>query len=114
MIETTSVTVGIPVGDPDEAVSWYGKLLDAAPDIEPVEGILEFEVRPGFWLQIAEGNRGSGDAVIRLGVRDLDAALARLHTIGIETGDIQRIPGVIMFSDFSDPWDNDLGLYQVL
>jgi hypothetical protein len=114
MIQTTSVTVGIPVGDLADATAWYGRLLEAEPDIEPVEGILEYEVRDGFWLQISEGERGSGEAVIRFGVRDIEAARGRLIEAGIEVGDVERIDGLIALLDFVDPWRNNLGFYQVL
>ncbi|HJV04616.1 MAG TPA: VOC family protein [Actinomycetota bacterium] len=114
MIETTSVTVGIPVADLEEAIRWYTRLLDAGSDIEPVEGVVEFEVRDGFWLQLFEGAGGSGEAVIRLGVLDIDAARERLVGIGLEVGEIERIPNVIAFCDLMDPWGNGLSLYQVL
>jgi catechol 2,3-dioxygenase-like lactoylglutathione lyase family enzyme len=114
MIETTSVTVGIPVGDLREAIRWYGRVLDTRPDIEPVEGVVELEVRDGFWLQLFEEGSGSGEAMIRFGVGDIDAARERLAGLGIEVGRVERVPGVIAFCDFSDPWGNRLSLYQVL
>jgi catechol 2,3-dioxygenase-like lactoylglutathione lyase family enzyme len=114
MIETTSITVGIPVGELEEATRWYARLLDAGPDIEPVEGIVEFEVRDGVWLQLFEGSGGSGESVIRLGVPDVDAARERLGGLGFEVGEVERVPGVIAFCDIADPWRNQLSLYQVL
>ena len=44
MIETTSITIAIPVGNLEEATRWYAELLKDQPDIEPVGGIREFEV----------------------------------------------------------------------
>jgi catechol 2,3-dioxygenase-like lactoylglutathione lyase family enzyme len=113
MIETTSITVGFLVSDLAEAIRWYTALLDAEPDLEPVEGIAEFEVREGFWLQLSEGSGGS-EAVLGLGVRNVDAARERLVGMGIPVGEVERIPGVIAFCDFTDPWGNGLSLYQVL
>jgi hypothetical protein len=114
MIETTSVTIGMPVGRMDEAIGWYRRLLGTGPDIEPVEGIVEFEVREGFWLQLSEGRGGSGGAVLSLGVRNVDAARERLVGMEIPVGEVERIPGVIAFCDLTDPWGNRLSLYQVL
>ncbi len=114
MIETTSITVGIPVGDLDDATAWYGRLLEAEPDIKPVEGILESEVRDGFWLQLFEAEGGSGEAVVRFGVREIEAATGRLREVGIEVGEVERVEGVIAFCDFADPWGNVLSLYQIL
>jgi hypothetical protein len=114
VIETTSVTIGMPVGRMDEAVNWYAELLDTGPDIEPVEGIVEFEVREGIWLQLFEGRGGSGKAVLGFGVRNVDAARERLVGMDIPVGEVERIPGVIAFCDLTDPWGNRLSLYQVL
>jgi hypothetical protein len=89
-------------------------LLDTGPDIEPVEGIVEFEVREGIWLQLFEGRGGSGKAVLGLGVRNVDAARERLVAMDIPVGEVERIPGVIASCDLTDPWGNRLSLYQVL
>jgi catechol 2,3-dioxygenase-like lactoylglutathione lyase family enzyme len=113
MIETTSVTVGIPVGDLEEATRWYARVLEAGADLEPVEGIVEFEVRDGFWLQLFEGTGGSGEAVVRLGVRNIDGARERLLGLGLSVDEVERIPGVIDLCELADPWGNRLSLYQV-
>jgi len=114
MIETTSMTVGIQVGDLEQAKAWYGRLLDATPDIEPVEGILEYEVHAGFWLQISRGDQSSGGSVVRFGVRDIESARKRLIDNGVVVGEIERIEGIIALLDLRDPWDNQLSFYQVL
>ena len=114
MIETTSITVSVEVGNLQEGTEWYGQLLMAGPDIEPVEGVLEYKVRSGFWLQISEGGRNSGGAVVRLGVKDLKAECNRLLAAGVPVDEIVQIDGVIAFADFQDPWGNQLSLYQVL
>ncbi len=96
--------------DLDVARAWYGRVLGKVTHIEPAPGILEFEVHPGSWLQLHEGDQ----AVFRIGVKDLEAIRDRLVTMGIEVGPIERVEGVIAFCDFSDPDGNHLSLYQVL
>lgn len=113
-LETSSVTLGIPVGDLAEAGRWYQRLLDTTISLEPVEGILELEVRDGFWLQLFEDDGGSGHAVLRFGVRDVEAARTRLTDLGVEVGEVARVAGVIAFCDFVDPWGNALSFYEVL
>jgi predicted enzyme related to lactoylglutathione lyase len=107
---TTSVTIGLPVRDLDAARAWYERVLGKVADIEPVPGILEFEVHPGSWLQLHDGDR----TVFRIGVKDVEAARDRLATMGIFVAPIERVEGVIAFFEFSDPDGNHLSLYQVL
>ena len=114
MIETTSITVGIQVGNLKEGVEWYRRLLMASPDLEPVGGVLEYEIRNGFWLQISEGNQNSGGSVVRFGVKDLDAARESLLDRGIKVDEIVRIESLIAFFDFQDPWENQLSFYELL
>ena len=106
----TSITVGLPVSDVKAARAWYQRVLGKVADIEPVEGIVEFEVHPGSWLQLHDGDQ----TAFRIGVEDLEATRNRLLTSGIEVGPIERVEGVIAFCDFSDPDGNHLSLYQVL
>lgn len=114
MIPTTSVTFSLRVGDLMQAARWYQHVLEADPDIEPVEGILEYEVHPGCWLQIATGKQDSGGAVLRLGVATLEETHKRLSDKGISIGAIERIDGVIVYFDVADPWNNQLSFYQLL
>lgn len=113
MIRTTSVTLGIGVGDLDAAVAWYGRLLEEPEVVRPVDGVVEYELRPGVWLQLAEDDVVSQAVVIRLGVKDLDATREALVAAGVAVDEIERIPGVIAYADLVDPWGNRLGLYEV-
>jgi hypothetical protein len=113
-METTSVTLGIPVGNVAEAGRWYERLFDSKTRLEPVDGILELEVQDDFWLQLFEEDGGSGHAVLRFGVRDVEAARMRLTELDIEVGEVERVEGEIAFFDFVDPWGNALSYYEVL
>ncbi|MBA3371979.1 MAG: VOC family protein [Actinomycetota bacterium] len=113
-MEATSVTVGVPVTDLRRASTWYGRVLDRQADLEPVDGIVEFEVA-GCWLQLYQGAPLAGqDFAFRIGVRDVEAQRRRLLDLGIEVGAITVIEGVIAFCDFADPDGNGLSLYTVL
>ena len=114
MIETTSITVGVPVGDLEEATRWYTRVLNAGPELEPVRGIREFEVRPGTWLQLMEEADAPGGATFRLGVRDIHGQRRRLIDLGLEVSEVEDVDGVILLCDFADPWANRLSLYQVV
>jgi predicted enzyme related to lactoylglutathione lyase len=108
-MRTTSVTTGIAVRDLRSAQAWYSKVFEREHDLEPAEGILEFEVHPGSWLQLMEGPERP---VFRIGVPDIEATRDRLLGLGIEVGPIDGIEGVIRFCDFQDPDGNRLSLYQ--
>ena len=111
----TSMTIGLPVTDLAGASAWYARLLGRGTDLEPVAGVEEFEPVPGCWVQLFEGTPGEGcECVVRFGVADLQAARARLVGLGIPVGPIEQVEDVIAFCDFTDPWGNQLSLYQVL
>jgi lactoylglutathione lyase len=109
-MKTTSVTMGLPVRDLREAQEWYAGVLGHEHELEPAEGLAEFEVHPGSWLQLMD----EGRPVFRIGVSDIEAERERLLALGVEVSQIDGIEGVIRFFDFQDPDGNDLSLYQVL
>lgn len=109
------ITVGIPVPSLSEAERWYGAFL--GPDTEvirPVPGLVEFKVAPGVWLQLfePEGQQPQG-AVIRYLVDDMKTAQGIRADTGIATGEAVEVPGVVTFSEFSDPFGNALGFYAL-
>jgi predicted enzyme related to lactoylglutathione lyase len=109
------VTVGVPVTNLAEAEAWYTKLL--GPDAEvmrPFPGITEFKIAPGVWLQLfePEGEIDSG-STLRFLVDDIAAAQAKLTSVDINSGEAIEVPGLVTFSEFTDPDGNALGLYDL-
>jgi catechol 2,3-dioxygenase-like lactoylglutathione lyase family enzyme len=113
MLEVRSATFALRAPDAARARDWYERLLGRPPDLIPVDGVFEWRLAPGAWLQVAEGTPGGG-AVLRLGVPDLDAASAALAAAGARLGDVERIPGIIASCDAEDPFGNVLSLYEEL
>jgi predicted enzyme related to lactoylglutathione lyase len=111
-MRTTSVTTGLPVQDLGAAQEWYARVLGHEHELEPAEGLAEFEVHPGSWLQLME--EPEGRPVFLIGVSDLEAERERLLALGIDVSPIEGIDGVIRFCDFRDPDGNELSLYQVV
>lgn len=110
-----SVTIGLPVPDLHHAVAWYQQLIGRPPDLEPAPGVAEFELTPRCWLQLLEGKKQPGQGnILRVGVTDLNLACEHLRQMGIEPGPIRRVEGVVAYCGFSDPFGNQLSLYQVL
>jgi lactoylglutathione lyase len=112
-MQATSVTIGVPVRDLAVSRKWYERLLGKAPNLEPVPGIVEYEVA-GVWVQLMEGETPGGSWTLRFGVADLDDERERLQGLGIELGGVRTVPGVIRYFVFRDPDGNLLSWYQEL
>lgn len=114
-VSFTNITVGITVTDLGEAITWYKKIIGDKPKIEPYPGIVEYEVVKGFFLQLNEApNVNPGDSDINFGVTDIEAEKDRLAKEGVDIGPINRIEGVVAYSQFKDPYGNKLSMNQVL
>lgn len=109
------LTVGVPVASLADAEKWYLDFL--GPDTEvirPVPGLVEFKVAPNVWLQLFEADgQAPAAAVVRYKVADMKAAQAARAGAGIDTGEAVEVPGVVTFSEFSDPDGNAIGFYAL-
>ena len=109
----TSVTIGLPVTDLPRARRWYEAVLEVeGPDVEPVEGVVEYQVG-GTWLQLGESRERPGGSTLRLGVPDVHAERERLVGLGIGAGSVEVVEGVITFWDLQDPDGNRLSFYTL-
>ena len=112
-VRITSVTVGIPVSDLIKARVWYeGLLQKRGPDIEPDEGVVEYQVGD-TWLQLFEGAVNSNDGIFRIGVPDIHSERSRLVELGLTPTEVKEVPGVVAYCNFRDPDGNQLSLYTV-
>ncbi|TDQ67308.1 hypothetical protein ATL17_1318 [Maritalea mobilis] len=111
----SEATVAVPVTSLDEAKIWYGKFLgEDAEIIEPVPGVLEVKATPDMWLQLYETEKmPETGAVIRFLVDDMAAAQASYAEKGIDVGEAIEVPGVVIYSDFTDPFGNAMSLYDL-
>lgn len=108
------VTNQIRVTDLVEGQAWYEGLLQKKPDFILNEGFVEWEVVPGFCLQLAEGTPGEGSGPLRLGVTDIVAARSRLmEEMGLAEFEIyskEEVP--VKWGTFQDPWGNSIGFFE--
>jgi predicted enzyme related to lactoylglutathione lyase len=82
----------------------------------PADGVCEWRLQPGAWLQLGAGEPstpGTGE-ILRLGVADIAAGRAQLAAAGARVGEVTTIPGVVSFCDAADPFGNALSLYEDL
>lgn len=77
------------VSDLARAEHWYAQLIGRGPDRRPMPGLLEWQLGPGFGLQVYCEPERAGHSTVVLEVADLDAHAARLAEAGIEHPGIQ-------------------------
>ncbi|MDA3644601.1 VOC family protein [Saccharopolyspora indica] len=115
-MDLRSATVGMPVSDLRRAVEWYQRVFAlAGPDLEPADGVVEFQLGP-IWLQLGEEPtaRSGAEVVTRFDVADVAAERDRLVGLGVEVGPLEHVPGAVDYFDFADPDGNRLSLYTLL
>lgn len=114
---THEVTIGVAVVDVQQADAWYRDVLGRSVEsVEPVEGMVELLVSPGTWLQLFPAEQEPfvpSTAIVRFKTQDIEADAERLRAKGIEIGEVTRIPGVVAFAEFADPFGNPVGLYEL-
>ncbi|WP_053219305.1 VOC family protein [Virgibacillus senegalensis] len=112
MIET--VTFQVRVSDFDQGKKWYAEFLQKQPDFEPHQGFAEWELLPGCWLQVAEGEPAVGNGPLRVQTDSIEQERTRLLECGqVEDFTIyfrEEVP--VRWATFSDPWGNRLGLFE--
>ena len=107
-------TVEFRVPDFRAGVEFYSRLFGRRPDFEPHRDFVEWEAFDTFWFQLGEGEARPAHP-LRFRVEDIDAEHGRVeHEVGARCSAITRIPGLVAFFNFSDPWGNALGCYQRL
>jgi catechol 2,3-dioxygenase-like lactoylglutathione lyase family enzyme len=106
-------TVFVWVTNIDASVEWYAKLRIASGPRYEAWQTMEVDGETMFALH--EGDRPDGRATgaVAFRVDDLDTELVRLARLGIEpTDDEITDTGVVRFTTFHDPDDNDIQLLE--
>jgi len=110
------LTIQVRVKDINEGIRWYQTLLNKPPDFIPHAGIAEWEIIPGCWLQVAEGDPAEGSGPLRLGVPDIaferERLVRDLHIENFEIYSREEVP--VKWGTFADPWGNLLGFFEYL
>lgn len=115
MLKINAVTNQVKVLNFKVGREWYVKLLGREPDFMGSDNFHEWELIPGCWLQVAEGDPETGNGPIRFGVQNIVEERNRLiEQLKIEVSEIETIEGVVSWINFYDPFGNKLGLFQDL
>lgn len=108
------LSIGIPVKNLEESAKWYRKLLGEREEFNPVEGITEFLLTKGSWLQLMEvPDFLPSENNLRFEVEDIDAVLSHLEILEVSPAEIVRIPELLSFIEFKDIDGNSLSFYQL-
>lgn len=110
-IKVKSLVSVFQVSDINKSVEWYRKWL-GEPDSMPMEGVVEYEITPGTWLQLSQTENVVNSSII-LGIDDIKECRSTLENIGIKTGEIADYEVVHVFDVF-DIDNNQISFVQEL
>jgi hypothetical protein len=74
---------GIMVDNFENAVAWYENLLDRPPDARPMEGLAEWKLTDGAWIQVYKDSERAGFSSVTFLVDGFEAQLELLRTKAI-------------------------------
>jgi predicted enzyme related to lactoylglutathione lyase len=94
--------------------AWYSSLIGREPDLEPVDGVAEWQITTTAWLQIVEDPERAGRTAVRFGVDNLDTQTAELTAAGITMGELVVVADMVKVVDIADPDGNEVSFVQDL
>ena len=107
----TSVVGVLPVADHATAVTWYQRWIGRPPDVEPTEGVSEWQLAETAWIQIAADPQAAGGTTIVVGVEDVVAQRSACAAADVAVGDINDY-GFIKTAEAVDPSGNKILFIQ--
>lgn len=110
----TEVFAGLPVADFDAAIDFYERFFGRPADLVPKEGDSAWQLADSGRVYVVRDEERSGRGLLTLLVDDLDAHVAALSAVGIETDAIERTPGEVASTVVTDPAGNRIQLAQPL
>ncbi|WP_197376292.1 VOC family protein [Mycolicibacterium baixiangningiae] len=100
----------VPVSDIDEGGRWYSSLFGRAADNNPMPTVLEWQVRPGSWVQVFSDPGRAGSGLLNFAVDDLEGHLSEVGARGIEAEPIVDAAKGVRLATLTDPDGNVLRL----
>ena len=108
------VAAVVAARDYSAARAWYRRLIGRDPDLEPVDGVGEWQITETAWLQVVEDPERAGRSAVRFGVDDVDAQIVGLHAEGISTGEVTVVADVVKIIDIRDSDGNEVSFVEDL
>lgn len=100
-----NVVADLPVSDHAAAVAWYRNWIGRGPDVEPMEGVAEWQLAENAWIQVGQDEDTAGTGSVIIGVDDIDDLVTELAGVGVTCGEIQDYD-FIKLSELADPEGN--------
>ncbi|MGV0746290.1 VOC family protein [Mycolicibacterium sp. XJ870] len=97
-----------------EALAWYSRIIGRDPDLQPVEGVAEWQLTATAWLQLATDGDRAGRSAVRFGVTDLPETMTALVDYGVEVGEPMVVANMVAILDVTDPDGNEVSFVQDL
>jgi catechol 2,3-dioxygenase-like lactoylglutathione lyase family enzyme len=94
------------------ARAWYSRILGREPDLEPIDGVAEWQITTTAWLQLIEDANRAGKSAVRFGVSDLAAQIAELNDADIATGEPVVIADMVAVVDIADADGNEVSFVE--
>ncbi|SEH51098.1 hypothetical protein SAMN04489835_0745 [Mycolicibacterium rutilum] len=98
----------VPVADIEVSSRFYTDLFGRAPDNTPMPTLVEWQVRPGAWVQVFCDAERAGRGLLNLAVDDLDVHLAELRERGLAPGEIVEANKGVRLARVEDPDGNEI------
>ncbi|BBZ79162.1 glyoxalase [Mycolicibacterium anyangense] len=98
----------VPVRDIHRSAQWYAQLLGRPADNNPMPTLVEWQARPGAWVQVFSDPARAGSGLLNFAVDDLDSHLVELRDRGLQPGDVIEADKGVRLSKLTDPDGNEV------
>lgn len=102
----------ISVKDQAKAEAWYKNLLGRDADIIPFEGVAEWKIAEGAWLQVTTDPERAGTSTVIFGVTNITKQRKTCDEIGVNLGETVEIPELIKMAEVEDSDANKVVFVQ--
>ena len=100
----------VAVSDVDKSERWYADLFGRPADNRPMPTLVEWQVRPGAWVQVFSDPDRAGKSLVNVAVDDLERYTAELRDRGMAPGEIIDASKGVRLSRLTDPDGNEIGV----
>jgi hypothetical protein len=106
-----SVVGVLPVTDHAKAVTWYQQWIGRVPDVEPMEGVAEWQLAENAWIQVTLDPESAGRTTVVVGVKDVDAQRSACAAADVAVGEVNDY-GFVKTAEALDPAGNKILFVQ--
>ena len=100
----------VAVSDVDTSERWYADLFGRPADNHPMPSLVEWQVRPGAWVQVFCDPDRAGKSQLNIAVDDLEQHLSELRDRGLEPAEVLEANKGVRLSRLTDPDGNEIGV----